>query len=352
MFVVGHCAWLEKASEVTSVTSGSDLHHSWKLGGGRESIQTEAKQGGSMKSAIVLDEQPTTSKPKMYRRILFATDFSEASQAAIPVAAALAERFGARLLLLHVVSPIPYGMASPEGLISNTQPWEEIAEQSLEDLRHSPFFDGLRVTSAVRCGGTVDETLDLIAKEHVDMIVLGTHGATGGKKVLLGSVTEEICRRAPCPVITVSPHTDPHKVLLRGIRHVLYATDLSERSFAALPAALSIASENNAQITMLHVLPLAERELNATIITKSLLDQMKRNVCKAAGNITFDFVVDFGDAAETIVRYAAELDAGLVVVGIKPAFTGSSHFPGNVAYKVMANASCPVLTVRENAHSN
>jgi nucleotide-binding universal stress UspA family protein len=313
----------------------------------------QGQRGGVMENAaVVLEKETSTSQPKMVRRILFATDFSEASRAAIPVAAALANRFGAGLLLMHVVSPIPYGMASPEGLICNTKPWEEIAERSLEDLRHSPFFNGLRVTTAVRCGGTVDETLDLIAREHVDMIVLGTHGATGGKKVLLGSVTEEICRRAPCPVITVSPHTDPHKVLLRGIRHVLYATDLSEGSFAALPAALSIASENNSQITMLHVLSLAERELNATIITKPLLDQMKRNVCKAAGNITFDFVVDFGDAAETIVRYANELDAELLVIGIKPAFTGSSHFPGNVAYKVMANARCPVLTVREHPHLN
>ena len=94
---------------------------------------------------------------------------------------------------------------------------------------------------------------EIVRKGKTDVIVIGTHGRTGVTRALLGSVAEEIFRRAACPVLTVGPHVSKDTERRLEMKEILYATDFSPESLAALPFAVSLAQEHQARLTLLHV---------------------------------------------------------------------------------------------------
>jgi universal stress protein A len=131
------------------------------------------------------------------RKILFPTDFSHSSDAALHYTAALARDMKALLLIVHVEEPLPayvgesyYGIPSP--------PNPEV-RRMLEAIK--PPAD-IKYEHRLLSGDPAEEIVDLAAKEHVDMIVMSTHGRTGLSRLLMGSVAEHVVRRAACPVLT------------------------------------------------------------------------------------------------------------------------------------------------------
>lgn len=139
------------------------------------------------------------------RSILHPTDFSECSQAAFEVACALARDYGARLIVLHVgVLPTPF---VPEGMMAmDMDAYEQELREKLDQLRPmdpSVFPERRLVVS----GEPVTEILRRAEEERCEMIVMGTHGRTGLRHLLMGSVAERVLREAPCPVLTVRAHT-------------------------------------------------------------------------------------------------------------------------------------------------
>lgn len=138
------------------------------------------------------------------KKILFPTDFSEASQAAFHHAVSLAHDTGATLLIAHVEEPpMPYG----EALMTLPERFDEELKQRLE---------AIVADSSVPCehhlliGEPSAEIVRLAEAQHVDLIVMGTHGRTGLSRLLMGSVAEAVVRRAPCAVYTIK---QPHQAL-------------------------------------------------------------------------------------------------------------------------------------------
>lgn len=132
--------------------------------------------------------------------LLFATDFSDSATAAVPVARALAQDYGARLVLLHVVplETIPSEvLVMPTDLGAFEQELEALA-RSLEgrELKHA-------IETVVREGDPSTEILRVAAETKSDLIVMGSHGRSGLRRLLLGSVAEMVMRQAPCPVLVV-----------------------------------------------------------------------------------------------------------------------------------------------------
>jgi universal stress protein A len=144
----------------------------------------------------------------MFNRILVPTDFSEPSDAALDYARALADKFGATLHLLHVIEP-----GSMAGAVSNeaylgTSPgiYEVLVKEAQAKFAHCVFpADRAKygATTEVMTGVTADTIIDVAADQHMDLIVMGTHGRTGLAHLLMGSVAEHVVRTAPCPVLTV-----------------------------------------------------------------------------------------------------------------------------------------------------
>jgi universal stress protein A len=143
------------------------------------------------------------------RRILFPTDFSHASKEAEAYAVALADRFGAELHLLHVVSQVmPYSDASSTWVMPDreTQAQLEAAEkQLLARVASSECSAETRVLRTTVVGFPVDQILAYATKYDIDLIVVGTHGHSWLAHALIGSVAEKLVRMATCPVLTVHP---------------------------------------------------------------------------------------------------------------------------------------------------
>ncbi len=143
------------------------------------------------------------------KRILVPTDFSEFSKPAFEHACALAARFESELHLVHVLDNPTVHVHDPT-LIAMGAIYEreyerhESAQASLKNLI-GDWDNGIPVVCETMQGPPFVEIVRYAKKNEIDLIVIGTHGRTGLKHVLIGSVAERVVRKSPCPVLTVRP---------------------------------------------------------------------------------------------------------------------------------------------------
>jgi nucleotide-binding universal stress UspA family protein len=147
--------------------------------------------------------------------ILVPSDFSECSDAAVRYGLELARRFDAKLHLLHVIQDPATQPWAAEGLsiplLDAVEQWQKAAKERLAAL--VPAADAGRVTVATTIAMPYPDILRYAEENAVDLIVMGTHGRSGVSHMLLGSITERVVRRAPCPVLTVR---HPEREFLRA----------------------------------------------------------------------------------------------------------------------------------------
>jgi nucleotide-binding universal stress UspA family protein len=137
------------------------------------------------------------------RRILVTTDFSEASKKAFPYAVALARKFEASLILVHVVPSHLPAEISHMGMVLEEKEMLSKAQEYLPGFQQAELDPHLRVETAVLHGGPAHEICTTAEIQGADLIVISTHGHTGLKRFALGSVTENVVRHAQCPVLVV-----------------------------------------------------------------------------------------------------------------------------------------------------
>jgi nucleotide-binding universal stress UspA family protein len=149
------------------------------------------------------------------RRILVPTDFSDKSGAALTYGIALVERFGASLHLLHVVEGIIGGEAVPWQLAPREEIERAIESSAWESLRSLLSADDqkrLHAEVALEGGAPFVEIIRYARTHDIDLIAMGTHGRSGVKHLLMGSVAEHVIRSSPCPVLTV--HRPEHEFVM------------------------------------------------------------------------------------------------------------------------------------------
>lgn len=290
-----------------------------------------------------------TEKRVSLKSILFATDFSSAADNAMKYAGALAKSFGAKLYGFHVQEPANYAL--PPELWQSTQ---EICEKQMGDLRRAMAreFPGVLSEAIIGEGGFWAAMQMAVEKYKVDLIVLGTHGRTGLGKLLLGSQAEEILRRATGPVLTVGPGVRPETWPSGKFASILFATDFGSASQAAMRYALSFAEENQAKLTLLHVVDLGKAgNLASRQEMLEASEQKLRGMVpeEAKAWCTPNYVVELGEPVEKIFEVAKRTGADLVVLGVhKPEGVpgAATHLPVATVHKLIAHATSPVLTVR------
>ena len=282
-------------------------------------------------------------------KIMVMTDFSPVSDLALQHALALARRYDARIYLTHIISPDSYQIAEP-GLAEITyQRMRQAAEESITDILISGKLRGVPHEVLLVDGRLWPTVEQLIAEHEIDLVITGTRGRGQFKKVVIGSVAEEIFRQADCAVLTVGPRAEgqaPHEV---EFKNILFATDFGAGAARAAQWAFSLAQEHAARLTVLHVVQDAaeytrEGEARLRRINIARMRQFMpadcENWCKA------EFRVVFGRAAEEILNEAQDTRADLILMGTKTSRTFPGHAPLTVAYTVVTKAKCPVLTVR------
>ena len=286
------------------------------------------------------------------RNVLYLTDFSEPSEAALPFAEAIAREYRCRIHALHVITPAMYAYATPELAGSALASQEECAERDM--LKLAAQLTGLPHETIVERAIGVWPAVEQALKQYdTDLIVLGTHGRTGAAKFLLGSVAEEIFRRSHVPVLTIGPRV--RNGIHGGARfhRVLFPTDFTPESLAATAYAVSFAQENEAGLILLHVIRGRTREVENErnpISVANALHELGELVPEAAELwCRPETVIDYGNPAEKILAVAQQRDADLIVLGVRDAANrlgAATHLELTTAHKVVAHAQCSVLTVR------
>jgi nucleotide-binding universal stress UspA family protein len=312
----------------------------------------------------VLEAVEKTKSLVAIQNVLFATDFSEASEAALPYAAAFSESFGSQLHLTHVLPDVKFlRPGAPDPAVFG--PIYEDAHSNVQDKmrRLSKRMKAVPHQVCVRHGEISRVVSDMVRELEIDLVIAGTHGRTGLGRLIMGSVAEEILRQAPCPVLTVGPNVIGASVRNLGhfernsnpaaadIRDVLYATDFRQHSNSAAVLAASLADGFHARFGMLHVVEdygdrLSEDPGPVEGSLKKLRDLLPADLDLENEP---EFLAQFGVAAESILQTAAERETDLIVLGARPAnghLKAVTHLGAAVAHRIIVGANCPVLTVR------
>ncbi len=147
---------------------------------------------------------------KPFQKILVASDFSEHARNAVDYAADIARRYEATLLIVHVYQPVNYALPDGYMLYTPEQMTTMMGEfqKQLENAKEKALAAGApRVETSLPIGGAAFEIVEAAKSSGCDLIVMGTHGRTGIRHMLLGSTAERVVRTSDCPVLTVKRET-------------------------------------------------------------------------------------------------------------------------------------------------
>ncbi len=286
------------------------------------------------------------------RRILFPTDFSDGAARAFPQAAQLADWHDAELHVVHV--------ASSHDELDTTLP---VSRDTLQDWLGTPpasvSLDALSISqNQVESDAPPERLVAYAEDQDIDLVVMGTHGRRGVQRMLLGSVTEEVVRKAPCPVLTV--RTDEEEPPKQTIRRILVPVDFSEASEIAVQHATEIAQTYGAKIDLLHVVeevaypsaygvepPLVSSSNVVTRVEKALGTIARENI----GYEHVQVSARIGYAPLTILDYVEENDVDLIVLATHGRTGLDRMLLGSVAERVIRQAPTPVFIVKPDQKS-
>ncbi len=295
---------------------------------------------------------PRTATRVVFKNILFATDFSDASHRALLHALAMAKRYESKLTVVHVASPETQTPIPMEPVPLELD-WQK--QRAAECMARLEEFEPLRLfphQTMLKQGNPWLEMSAIIEDAGIDLVVVGTRGRGVFGTLVLGSFADQVLRHASCPVLTVGPEVTPSLVDHDRLSHILFATDFSEGSMHALRYALSLAEENDAELTLLHVL--VEFQPALLEYAKEFLADYRKRLWElvpadAAMWCKPHVALETGPAAEAIVRAAHERMVDLIVMGVHSGGTVATHLPWTVVHSVVRHTRCPVLTTRGSA---
>jgi nucleotide-binding universal stress UspA family protein len=294
-------------------------------------------------------------------RILCPIDFSEYSRHAIDRAVALAGEYAGYITALHVITQV-LPPRPPD--LPVLYPPIVFTPEDLEQFRtHTRQFveqqnDGAPIEVIVAVGNVASEIVRVAEELPADLIVIGTHGRSGFDRLMLGSVTERILRRAPCPVLTVPRRSGPDRAYAQRLfTHILCATDFSASSLRALSYAAFFAERANAELSVIHVLE-SMPTLEPVVIGVPGQREYRRLAEAAHRERLHEVLVahpELGRKAAEIVasgkpyreilRVATEQQSDLIVMGVHGGLAGLPAF-GSTLNHVVRQATCPVLSLR------
>jgi nucleotide-binding universal stress UspA family protein len=190
------------------------------------------------------------------KNVLCPLDFSPASLRAFDYAIRLAQKYGARLHLLHVIAPVlPIGYENyfdTTDMIANIR---KQAESELKELRKVAVDAGVKAGTMVQTGHVQEEITHYVNTQSIDIVVIGKHGRRAINRWFLGSTTERLLRHLPVPILIIG-EGKPKRAVPPNIERVLMTTDFSGGTPDAVSYALSLAGDANAIVTVLHVIPI------------------------------------------------------------------------------------------------
>jgi len=297
------------------------------------------------------------------KKVLFATDFSTYSKKALEYATALTRGLHGSFYLAHVVSTMNFALAGPETVgLAGDAAWRDLTELETK-LDEAGALRGIPHHTLL-CQGDISAQLqEIVEREGIDLVVVGTHGREGLMKVVAGSVAENVFRHVSCPVLVISSHVSSIGAAADTFapKRVLLATDFGAASRQALIFGASLIKQNRGTLILLHVIPpLALTSADSFWYLGSKLEGMRKGIevqtleqlkkfipedLDLQGRVEFTTDVEF--PVEGILSAARKHQADLILLGLREhAPSIASHSPWEIADRVICGADVPVMTVK------
>jgi nucleotide-binding universal stress UspA family protein len=288
--------------------------------------------------------------------ILCPVDFSEFSVRAYGHAQSLAGHYGAKLVVQHVVElwrhPSLGYATSVELYEQYCKDLRTCAEEQLRDFVKQNGESGSQPELIVQQGVAPDLILSFAQAQKADLIVMGSHGRRGYERLMLGSVTDRVIRRASCPVLAVcQPHNAKTVVDKSGWAHhlnrILFCTDFSENSERALAYAVSVAAEYDAELTLMHVLEKVTSPMKYGAAVERATERLNELIpAKTRKTFKLKTAVRIGKPYAQIIQFTIEGQFDLVIMGVQGRGNLDVAVFGSTTYRVLQLGPCPVLAVR------
>jgi nucleotide-binding universal stress UspA family protein len=299
----------------------------------------------------------------LLKRILCATDFSDFSNHAIPYGIALAREFKAKLYVSHVIdlsSAAVYG----EAVFALEEQQSRMTSYAHKEMTRLMGQETLDWEPLITVGNPANEIARLAADKQVDIAIAASHGRSGLKRVILGSVTERLMRTLPCPLWVVrSPEpgfvTDASQAI--QINRILVGCDFSPDSSLAFEYGLSLAQEFQAELHLAHVVepPLYDDLVKPSEPGETFGQQLRKTVQEKLGAMVPEEARTWcnpvtallaGQPHEELAKYAVVNGMDLIVLGVRGHSLVETLFVGSTTDRVLRNSPCPVLSVQPKAH--
>lgn len=275
------------------------------------------------------------------KELLVPIDFSVEAYNALGLAHQIAEKTGARLKLINIVEFIyPPQMVTMGPEVSNymdSKFMKEIIENvttKMEKIVNDPKFGNIEISYEVEVGSPLTSIGAEIAKNKVDLVVMGSKGASGIEETLVGSNTEKVVRKAKCPVLVVKS-----SVKLEEINNIVFATKFTEKQDNVIRELKRFQEITNSKIHLLKINPFKDNEGEEEAM-KYMDEFAKNNVLQ---NFTLNYRKDDVEE-EGIIRFAEEINAQMIAMATHGR-TGISHLIfGSLTEKIVNHARRPIWT--------
>jgi nucleotide-binding universal stress UspA family protein len=287
-----------------------------------------------------------------FQRLLVATDFSAASHAAFRAALDTCAALHASLVLLHVfeethseVAVEQAGDATPEG---ETQSLHERCQDSLRELQEQALRAGVVCETILTRGGVAATILQTISARKIDLAILGTSALHGLDRIVFDSTTEVVLREATCPVLTVGPRALNPESTLQSVEPVVFATDFHLTTIHAIRFAACFSHQTKSPLHCLHVMPRALEDCTQCQVVPAIISEALQQLADESGVVVEAPIcaTTYGsEVSYAVVDYAKQQKAKLIVIGVRQESLEASRIPLHIAYRILTEAPCPVLTM-------
>ena len=273
-------------------------------------------------------------------KILIPTDFSKLSKVAVLYAANMAKRLGAEIILLHIV----YIAASPRAQVAmkEKQILDAMADNAtqkfvqLSNEIKKEVGSVVKVTPQIEKGHPVENVVGNFARHNdIDLIIMGTKGASGIKKVLMGSNAAAVISNSDIPVITVPEHSRSEP-----IKHIIYATDLQSME-NEIKALIPIAQLFESTVHILHVIsPNSKKKIDTAQIKKDIISKYKYPHISVQVSISEDIT-------QGIDEYIVQTKADMLAMFTHKLTFFEKLFDTSVTRKMAFHTSIPLLAIKK-----
>ncbi len=272
------------------------------------------------------------------RKILIPTDFSAQSNNAIKTGISIAKHYNAEIILLHILD-LP--QAGSDGVVKGTPApevifFKNIAEKRLQEIGTDPIFDGLTVSTSLILDRTAYGVTKSAEHNEVDLIVIGSHGASGAKKGFVGSNTQKVVRSANVPVLVVKDD-----ITFSKIHNIVFASDFSDEMKPAFENVLKITKQTGAKLHLLVIN--TPNNFKPTNITEEIVEKFLTDVEDKSFelNIYNDMSIERG-----IINFAEKANTDLVAIATHGR-TGLAHFfNGSISEDLVNKIEKSVITFK------